>query len=383
MRKRPFLCIYCSKIDESLSFIFNVMRMFNFSAGPAALPAEVLQQAADEMLDWQGTGISVMEMSHRRQEFESIHQAALDDLRDLLNVPQSYRILFLQGGGAACNAHIPLNLLGSRCVADYVITGLWSHKSLLEARRYCNAHLAASNEASGFTHIPAVSQWRLSENAAYVHICTNETAHGIEFFDVPDVGDTPLVADASSHLLSRPMDVTQFGVLYGGAQKNIGIAGLTLVIVHEDLLQRALPICPSVFEWKTVAARNSMLNTPPTWAIYISGLVFKWLRRQGGLEAMEKRNIEKARYLYAAIDGSDFYHNAVDPSVRSRMNVPFHLADETRCEAFLAGANARGLTQLKGHTEVGGIRASLYNAVPLEAVHALVDYMKEFERQYA
>ncbi|WP_126227356.1 3-phosphoserine/phosphohydroxythreonine transaminase [Burkholderia ambifaria] len=360
------------------------MRVFNFSAGPAALPEEVLRQAADEMLDWHGSGMSVMEMSHRGKEFMSIHEAALADLRELLDVPASHRILFLQGGGIAENAIVPMNLLGSRKTADFVVTGSWSQKSFNEAKKYGTPHLAASGKtADGFTRAPARAEWQLSDDPAYVHLCTNETIDGVETFEIPDLGDIPLVADVSSHILSRPMEVAKYGVLFGGAQKNIGMAGVTVVIVREDLLDRALSICPSAFEWKTVAANNSLYNTPPTYAIYIAGLVFQWLKRQGGLEAIEARNTEKAKLLYDTIDASGFYLNKVEPAVRSRMNVPFFLADETRNEDFLAGAKARGLLQLKGHKSVGGMRASIYNAVPLEGVKALVEYMKDFEQRGA
>jgi phosphoserine aminotransferase len=360
------------------------MRVFNFSAGPAALPEEVLRQAAEEMLDWQGSGMSVMEMSHRGREFGAIHEAALADVRELMNVPSNYRILFLQGGGLAENAIVPMNLLGTRQSADFVVTGSWSQKSLKEAGKYCRTHVAASGKTDhGFTRAPAVNEWQLSDDPAYVHVCTNETIDGVEYFAVPELGDVPLVADVSSHILSRPMDVSKYGVLFGGAQKNIGMAGVTIVIVREDLLERALPVCPTAFEWKTVAANNSLYNTPPTYAIYIAGLVFKWLKAQGGLSAMEARNIEKAKLLYDTIDAGSFYVNKVDVAARSRMNVPFFLADESRNEDFLAGAKARGLVQLKGHKSVGGMRASIYNAVPLAAVQALVDYMKDFERQYA
>ncbi|WP_269506708.1 3-phosphoserine/phosphohydroxythreonine transaminase [Burkholderia sp. IMCC1007] len=360
------------------------MRVFNFSAGPAALPEEVLRQAADEMLDWHGSGMSVMEMSHRGKEFMSIHEAALADLRELLDVPASHRILFLQGGGIAENAIVPMNLLGSRKTADFVVTGSWSQKSFNEAKKYGTPHLAASGKtADGFTRAPGRAEWQLSDDPAYVHLCTNETIDGVETFEIPDLGDVPLVADVSSHILSRPMDVAKYGVLFGGAQKNIGMAGVTVLIVREDLLDRAQPICPSAFEWKTVAANNSLYNTPPTYAIYIAGLVFQWLKRQGGLGAMEARNTEKAKLLYDTIDASSFYLNKVEPAVRSRMNVPFFLADETRNEDFLAGAKARGLLQLKGHKSVGGMRASIYNAVPLEGVQALVEYMKDFEQRGA
>lgn len=360
------------------------MRVFNFSAGPAALPEEVLRQAADEMLDWHGSGMSVMEMSHRGREFMSIHEEALTDLRDLLQVPASHRVLFLQGGGLGENAIVPMNMLGNRDVADFVVTGSWSQKSFKEAGKYCKPHLAASGEtANGFTRAPKRSEWQLSDNPAYVHLCTNETIHGVETFDIPDLGNVPLVADVSSHVLSRPLDVAKYGVMFGGAQKNIGMAGLTIVVVREDLLDRALPICPSAFEWRIVAENNSMFNTPPTYAIYVAGLVFKWLKRQGGLEEIEARNLEKSKLLYDTIDASSFYVNKVERDSRSRMNVPFFLADESSNEDFLAGAKERGLMQLKGHKSVGGMRASIYNAVPLEGVNALVEYMKEFERTRA
>ena len=360
------------------------MRVFNFSAGPAALPEEVLREAAAEMLDWHGSGMGVMEMSHRGPEFMSIHAQALADLRELLAVPASHQILFLQGGGIGENAIVPMNLFGSKPRADFVITGSWSQKSLKEAMRYGQAHVCATGKTeNGFTRSPAREQWRLSDDPAYVHLCTNETIDGVETFDIPDLGDIPLVADASSHILSRPMDVAKYGVLYGGAQKNIGMAGVTIVIVREDLLDRAMPICPSAFEWKTVAANNSMFNTPPTYAIYIAGLVFKWLKRQGGLAAMEARNLAKAKLLYDTIDASSFYINKVEKAVRSRMNVPFFLADESRNADFLAGAKERGLLQLKGHKSVGGMRASIYNAVPFDGVKALVEYMKEFEAKHA
>ncbi|WP_323118509.1 3-phosphoserine/phosphohydroxythreonine transaminase [Burkholderia alba] len=360
------------------------MRVFNFSAGPAALPEEVLQQAADEMLDWNGSGMSVMEMSHRGREFMSIHEAALADLRALLEVPANYRILFLQGGGLAENAIVPMNLLGARETADFVVTGSWSQKSFKEAQKYCTPHLAASGQtADGFTRVPAFSEWRLSDDPAYVHLCSNETIDGVEAFDLPELGDVPLVADVSSHILSRPLDVAKYGAMFGGAQKNIGMAGVTLVIVREDLLDRALPVCPTAFEWKTVAANNSLYNTPPTYAIYIAGLVFKWLKAQGGLKAIEARNVEKSTLLYDTIDASAFYRNKVERSARSRMNVPFFLADESRNEDFLAGAKERGLLQLKGHKSVGGMRASIYNAVPFAGVQALVDYMKDFEARNA
>jgi phosphoserine aminotransferase len=358
------------------------MRAFNFSAGPAALPVEVLEQAASEMLDWHGSGMSVMEMSHRGREFTSIIETAIADLRELLGVPANYKILFLQGGGIGENAIVPMNLLGRGGKANFVVTGSWSDKSQNEAKRYGDVHIAASTKGS-YTRVPAFNEWQVSDDAAYLHLCSNETIDGIEFNDFPDLGALPIVADASSHILSRPLDVSRFGVVFGGAQKNIGMAGVTIVIVREDLLDQAMAICPSAFLWKMVAANDSMFNTPPTYAIYIAGLVFKWLKAQGGLSAIEQRNIAKSTLLYDTIDSSSFYVNKVEHTARSRMNVPFFLADETLNDAFLAGAKARQLLQLKGHKSVGGMRASLYNAVQIDAVQALVDYMKEFERSRA
>lgn len=357
-------------------------RPFNFSAGPATLPAEVLAQAASEMLDWRGSGMSVMEMSHRGAEYTEIHQTALADLRELLALPDNYRILFTQGGALAENALVPLNLLRGHPRADYLVSGSWSAKSFKEASRYCEAHLVASGEADGFKRLPPRDSWQLSKDAAYVHICTNETVNGLEFFDAPDVGDVPLVADVSSHFLSRPMDVSRYGVLYGGAQKNVGMAGLTVLVVREDLLERALPVCPSAFEWRLIEQNDSMYNTPPTYAIYIAGLVFQWLKRQGGLPAIEQRNRAKAELLYGALDDSEFYYNDVDPAARSRMNVPFRLRDESLNEAFLKGAKERGLLQLKGHKSVGGMRASIYNAMPLAGVQALVEYLQAFAQRH-
>ena len=354
--------------------------VFNFSAGPAVLPKEVLQQAAAEMLDWHGSGMSVMEMSHRGPEFLSIYRAAEADLRELLAVPDNYRILFMQGGGLSQNAIVPMNLVGTQGrTVDFVHTGSWSGKSVKEAARYATVNVAASSEAESFTHVPPQESWQLTKDAAYVHLCTNETIDGVEYNFTPTVqGDVPLVADMSSHILSRPVDVSKYGLIFGGAQKNIGPAGVTVVIVREDLLGKALPITPSAFNFKTVADNESMFNTPPTYGIYIAGLVFQWLKRQGGVAAMEQRNIEKAALLYAALDADDFYQNRVAHECRSRMNIPFYLRDESKNEAFLAGAKARGLLQLKGHKSVGGMRASIYNAMPIEGVQALVDYLNEF-----
>ena len=368
------------------------MRPYNFSAGPAAIPEEVLQQAAAEMLDWHGSGMGVMEMSHRGKEFISIYTQAEADLRELLAVPPQFRILFMQGGGLAENAIVPLNLSRAGTV-DFVITGSWSQKSHKEARKYASeVNIAASGEDSHFTTLPSPSSWQLSTGASYLHLCSNETIHGVEFHELPDLtslgSDAPLVIDFSSHVASRPVPWDRVGLAFGGAQKNIGPAGLTIVIVREDLLGHALPICPSAFNYQTVAENQSMYNTPPTWGIYMAGLTFQWLKRQregelSGVAAMQARNIAKAQLLYDCIDQSSFYVNKVAPHCRSRMNIPFFLQDESRNDAFLAGAKERGLLQLKGHKSVGGMRASLYNAMPLAGVQALVAYMQEFERLHA
>ncbi len=357
-------------------------RVFNFSAGPAVLPESVLQQAAGEMLDWHGSGMSVMEMSHRGKEFVSIHAEAEKDLRELLAVPANYKVLFLQGGAIAENAIVPMNLLRGHSVADYVNTGEWSKKSIKEAKKYCTVNVAASSEDKKFSYIPPQSSWKLSPDAGYVHICSNETIGGLEYHWVPDTGAVPLVADMSSHLLSRPVDVARDGLIYGGAQKNLGPAGLTLVIVRDDLIGQALPFTPSAFDYKQQAEADSMLNTPPTYAIYIAGLVFKWLIQQGGLAEIEKRNIAKANLLYDYLDQSKFFVSPVEPRDRSRMNVPFKLKDEALDEEFLKGAKAREMIQLKGHRSVGGMRASIYNAMPIEGVRQLVAYMREFETKH-
>jgi phosphoserine aminotransferase len=366
-------------------------RPFNFSAGPAVLPEEVLQQAASEMLDWHGSGMSVMEMSHRGKEFISIYEHAEADFRELMAVPPNFKILFMQGGGLAENAIVPLNLSRGGA-ADFVVTGSWSAKSQKEARKYCDVQIAASNEGSRHTSIPAPASWQLRGDASYVHVCTNETIDGLEFHELPDLKalgcDAPLVIDFSSHVASRAVDWSRVGLAFGGAQKNLGPAGVTLVVVREDLLGHALAICPSAFNYKTVADNGSMYNTPPTYSIYIASLTFQWLKRQKegqatGIAAIEQRNIAKARLLYDAIDNSALYFNPVSQDCRSRMNVPFFLRDESRNEAFLAGAKARGLLQLKGHKSVGGMRASLYNAMPLAGVEALVRYLQEFEQQHA
>jgi phosphoserine aminotransferase len=354
-------------------------RVFNFSAGPATLPETVLRQAAEEMLDWHGSGMSVMEMSHRGKEFISIHAQAESLLRELMNIPANYKVLFLQGGAIGQNAFIPMNLLRGHASADYINTGEWSKKSIKEAKKYCGVNVAASAEANNFTSVPKQDTWKLDPNAAYVHICSNETIGGVEYHWTPDTGAVPLVADMSSNILSRPIDVTRYGLIYCGAQKNIGPAGLTIVIVREDLIGNALPITPSAFDLKQQSDNDSMFNTPPTYAVYIAGLVFQWIKDQGGLKAMEKHNRTKAAVLYDYLDSTTFYSSPIAKDDRSLMNVPFKLRDESLDEAFLKGAQARKMIQLKGHRSVGGMRASMYNAMPLEGVQALVAYMKEFE----
>jgi phosphoserine aminotransferase len=357
-------------------------RVFNFSAGPAALPDPVLRQAAEEMLDWHGSGMGVMEMSHRGKEFIAIAEEAEALLRSLLAVPAGYRVLFMQGGAIAENAIVPMNLLRGKAGADYIDTGEWSRKSIKEARKYCAVNVAASAADSGYTTIPPRETWRLDPDAAYVHICGNETIGGVQYHWVPDTGDVPLVADLSSEILSRPLDVSRYGLIYAGAQKNIGPSGLTLVIVRDDLIGQPHPLLPSAFDYRTVADNDSMYNTPPTYAIYIAGLVFKWLQAQGGLAAMEAHNRAKAALLYNHLDTTAFYRAPVARDCRSWMNVPFKLADDALDGEFVRGAEARGMVQLKGHRSVGGMRASIYNAMPLAGVQALVDYMKEFEARH-
>ncbi len=371
-------------------------RPYNFSAGPAAMPEDVLREAASEMLDWHGSGMGVMEMSHRGREFGQIFEQTEADLRELLAVPANFKLLFMQGGGLAENAIVPLNLSQGQ-TADFVVTGSWSQKSAIEAKRYCHAHEAANTQAAGFTTLAEPASWQLNNKPAYVHICSNETINGVEYHELPDLKalgcDAPLVVDFSSHVASRPVDWTRVGLAFGGAQKNLGPAGLTLVVVRDDLLDRALPICPSAFNYKTVADNGSMFNTPPTYSIYIAGLVFQWLKRQGGIAAIEANNIAKAELLYSAIDASSLYVNPVDITCRSRMNVPFFLkndsgqplleAEHALNAAFLVGAKKAGLLQLKGHKSVGGMRASIYNAMPLEGVQALVAFMRDFESHHA
>jgi len=357
----------------------NRPRPYNFAAGPAVLPEPVLRQVAEEMLDWHGSGMSVMEMSHRGREFISIYEEAESTLRELLAVPPQFRILFMQGGGLGENAFVPLNLARTGKV-DVAVTGSWSKKSAAEARRYADVRIVTERFAPS-------TEWALRPDADYVHVCTNETIDGVEFHELPSIATAPLVIDCSSHVLSRPIDWSRVGCAFAGAQKNIGPAGLTLVFVREDLLDRALPVCPSAFNYKTVAEAQSMFNTPPTFAIYVAGLVFQWIKQfshagKTGLAALEQRNIEKAALLYSALDGSSLYENRVAANCRSRMNVPFHLKDERLNDAFLAGAKEAGLLQLKGHKSVGGMRASIYNAMPLEGVYALVSYLNDFEKRH-
>ena len=357
-------------------------RVFNFSPGPATLPESVLRQAADEMMDWHGSGMSVMEMSHRGKEFIAIHAEAESLLRELMGIPANYKVLFMQGGAIGENAIVPMNLIGRTGAADYVNTGEWSKKSIKEAKTYGKVSIAASGEDGNFTSIPKQSGWKLDPNASYVHICSNETIGGVEYHWTPDTGAVPLVADMSSNILSRPIDVSKYGLIYAGAQKNMGPSGLTVVIVRDDLIGHALPITPSAFNYKTQADNDSMYNTPPTYAIYIAGLVLKHVKQRGGLLAMEEHNRAKAKVLYDYLDHSNFFSNPVARDDRSLMNVPFKLKDAALDDAFLKGAQAKGMIQLKGHRVVGGMRASIYNAMPIEGVRALVQYMKEFEAQH-
>ena len=357
-------------------------RVFNFSPGPATLPEPVLRQAAQEMLDWRGSGMSVMEMSHRGKEFMSIHAQTEADLRELLAIPSGYKVLFMQGGAIGENAIVPMNLIGRTGRADYVLTGDWSRKSFKEAQNYGQVHVAATGEATKFGAVPPMAEWKLDPGAAYVHICSNETIGGVQFHWTPDTGSVPLVADMSSDILSRPIDVARYGLIYAGAQKNMGPSGLTVVIVREDLLGHALPITPSAFNYKLQADNDSMYNTPPTYAIYIMGLVLQHFKAMGGMPAIAERNAAKAKLLYDFLDASSFYRNTVAAEDRSLMNVPFWLKDAALDEEFLQGAQARGMIQLKGHRSVGGMRASIYNAMPIEGVQALVQYMKEFESRH-
>ncbi|SIT08676.1 3-phosphoserine/phosphohydroxythreonine transaminase [Neptunomonas antarctica] len=357
-------------------------RKLNFSAGPAALPEEVLKQAQEEMLDWHGHGLSIMEMSHRSKEYVSVAEQAEQDLRDLMHVPDNYKVLFLQGGATSQFSMIPMNLLRGKKTADYINTGVWSIKAIKEAQRYCDVNIVATTEHNNFTSAPTQNQLKLDASAAYVHYTPNETIGGVEFDYIPDTGSVPLVADMSSSILSRAIDVSRFGLIYAGAQKNIGPAGLTVVIVRDDLIGQTLAGTPTMFDYAVHAASDSMNNTPPTFGWYLAGLIFQWLKRQGGVEGMEVINRRKAEKLYQAIDQSSFYANPVAIANRSWMNVPFTLADANLDNLFIEESEQAGLLNLKGHRSVGGMRASIYNAVPEAAVDALIEFMQYFESKH-
>ena len=357
-------------------------RVYNFSAGPSTLPESVLIRAQAEMLEWGKSGMSVMEMSHRGKDYVSIAEKAEADFREILSVPPNYKVLFLSGGATGQFAAIPLNLLAGKAVVNYVNTGVWSGKAISEAKKYAEVKVAASSKENGFKNIPNRSEWKIDPDAAYLHYTSNETINGVEFQNIPDTGGLPLVCDMSSNILSRPVDVSQFGLIYAGAQKNMGPAGIVVVIVRDDLIGHALPITPSIFDYKVQAENDSMLNTPPTYIWYLLGLVLDWVKEQGGLTAMEAHNKAKAAKLYAAIDASAFYANPVELAFRSRMNVPFTLANPELDKTFTAEAKAAGLVSLAGHRSVGGMRASIYNAMPEAGVDALIEFMAEFERKY-
>ena len=357
-------------------------RIFNFSAGPAALPLEVLEKARDELVNWRDCGMSVMEMSHRGKEYMVIQAEAEADLRELMGIPANYKVLFLQGGASSQFAMVPMNLLRGKASADYLNTGEWSKKAIKEAKKYGQVNVVATSEDKNFSYAPTQDAWKVDPEAAYVHYTPNETIGGVEIFWTPQTGSVPLVADMSSTILSRPINVSKFGLIYFGAQKNVGPAGLTIVIVRDDLLGQTVKGTPTMFDYQIQAENDSMYNTPPTYAVYIAGLVFKLLKYKGGLVAMEKTNRAKAQLLYDFFDASSFFKSPVARENRSLMNVPFTLKDAALDEEFLKAAKARGLSQLKGHKSVGGMRASIYNAMPIEGVQALVAYMKEFEKQH-
>lgn len=358
-------------------------RVFNFSAGPASLPTEVLERAQKEMLDWNGSGVSVMEMSHRGKDYMSIATKAEADLRELMAIPDNYKVLFLQGGASSQFAMVPINLLGDKTSADYMLTGQWSKKAIAEAKRYCDVNIVADTSDTKFTTVPDEADLKFNPDAAYVHYTPNETIVGVEFPYIPDTGDVPLVADMSSTILSREIDVSKFGVIYAGAQKNIGPAGLTIVIVREDLLGNAKENMPAMFDYQMHAKNGSMYNTPPTYGWYLAGLVFEWLKENGGLSAMAEVNEKKAAKLYAAIDASSLFSSPVAKNCRSLMNVPFVLANADLDAKFLEDAAKHNLVTLKGHRDVGGMRASIYNAMPAEGIDALVKFMAEFEKTNA
>jgi len=357
------------------------MRVFNFSPGPAVLPLEVLEQARDELLDWQGSGMSVMEVSHRGKAFVEVAAQAETDLRELMSIPRNFKVLFMQGGASAQFSLVPMNLTTPQATVDYVNTGHWSRKAMAEAARYCAVHEAA-DAGGAYVRVPAQRELQLSGGAAYLHYTPNETISGVEFGYVPEAGDVPLVADMSSSILSQPIDVSKFGLIYAGAQKNIGPSGLVVVIVRDDLIGRARRETPHVFDYKAVADDQSMLNTPPTFAWYMAGLVFKWLKNSGGVRRMGELNALKARTLYAAIDSSSLFKNAVAEDARSRMNVTFSLSKPELDPLFRAQAAEAGLQGLKGHRALGGMRASIYNAMPLDGVESLIAFMQEFERRH-
>ncbi|SFS14770.1 phosphoserine aminotransferase apoenzyme [Dyella sp. OK004] len=358
-------------------------RVWNFSAGPAAIPSVVLERAQRELLDWNGSGASVMELSHRGKLFIGLAQQAEADLRELLSIPDDYAVLFLQGGATQHFAQIPMNLAGEGDSADYIVNGHWGEKAASEAAPYVRVNIAGSSKADQYLRLPSRESWQLDPRAAYVHYTPNETIHGVEYHEIPDVGDVPLVADFSSNILSEPLDISRFGLIYAGAQKNIGPSGLVVMIVRRDLLQRVSRPMAKIFRYAEQAANDSMLNTPNTWGWYLAGLTFQWLKAQGGLTAVGKRNHAKAELLYQAIDGSGgYYRNPVETSARSRMNVPFTLHDSALDAAFLKESETAGLLALKGHKALGGMRASLYNAVPLEAVQGLVSFMKDFAARH-
>lgn len=360
-----------------------MQRKYNFGAGPATLPQEVLEQVQQELLDWQGTGVSVMELGHRTTDFsERVLFPAINELKELMAIPDNYKIVFITGGASSQFSMVPLNLLNNKTEADYLYTGIWSQKAIAEAKRYCHVHLALNAENNGFTDIPSPAQLKLNPQSAYVHYTPNETINGMEFHWVPDTDTVPLVADMSSNILSRPIDVKRYGVIYAGAQKNIGPAGLTVAIIREDLVGNAMPSTPTLYNYKTYVEHNSLYNTPATFAIYIAGLVFNWLRKQGGLKAIAEINQRKANKLYQLIDDSaGFYKNTINKNCRSRMNIIFNLPDENLQQLFLKETAATGLLYLKGHKAVGGIRASIYNAMPDKGVDALVEFMKEFMKR--
>ena len=356
------------------------MRVFNFSAGPSTLPQEVLEIAKEQLLDWQGKGMSVMEMSHRSDEFMSIATQAEQDLRDLMEIPDHYKVLFLQGGASLQFSMVPMNLLRGKTTADYLLTGIWGKKAISEAKNFCQVNVVAGEQLEKFTTIPEPSTWRCNPDAAYFHYTTNETINGVEFKEIPQVGDVTLVTDMSSNILSQPVDVSRYGVIYAGAQKNIGPAGLTVVIIREDLIGHSAEHTSAMMDYATHAQADSLYNTPPAFAWYMAGLVFAWIKKYGGLTAMAERNRRQSNKLYAVLDATEFYQNPVDVAYRSSMNVPFTLINDELNKPFLQGAEKAGLVQLKGHRSVGGMRASIYNAMPDEGVDALIDYMAEFER---